>query len=65
MNFALKVEGMMCTHCKAKVEKACRALDGVDDVQVDLQEKTVTIFGEVSAETVSAAIAGAGYRVVG
>lgn len=65
MEYALKVEGMMCTHCKAKVEKVCKAIEGVESAQVDLHAKTVTISGSVPVETVSAAITGAGYQVVG
>ena len=35
----LSVDGMMCSHCAAKVEKGLKALKGVKDVKVDLAEK--------------------------
>ena len=37
----LSVDGMMCSHCAAKVEKGLKALKGVKDVKVDLAEKKV------------------------
>ena len=39
----LSVEGMMCMHCAAKVEKGLKAVKGVKEVEVDLQSKTVTV----------------------
>ena len=39
MTTVLKVEGMMCTHCKAMVEKVCKAVSGTEDAVVDLQAK--------------------------
>ena len=65
METVLKVEGMMCTHCKAMVEKVCKAVAGTEDAQVDLQAKTVTVTGSVSREALAAAITEAGYEVVG
>lgn len=65
MENVLKVEGMMCNHCKARVEKACKAVSGVEAVEVDLQSKQVTFTGNVSAEAVAKAITEAGYKVVG
>lgn len=37
--YILSVEGMMCGHCTARVEKALRAVEGVADVEVSLEEK--------------------------
>ena len=65
METVLKVEGMMCTHCKAMVEKVCKAVPGTEDAQVDLQAKTVTVTGQASREALAAAITEAGYEVVG
>ncbi|GAB6180555.1 copper chaperone CopZ [Desulfotomaculum defluvii] len=61
----LKVEGMSCGHCKAAVEKALRALSGVEDVKVDLEQKEVTVTGSAPKEELSKAIEEAGYDVVG
>ena len=34
MNKTMKIEGMMCTHCTGRVEKALAAIDGVDKVEM-------------------------------
>ncbi len=65
MTTVLKVEGMMCTHCKAMVEKVCKATPGTLDAQVDLQAKTVTVTGEADREALVKAITDAGYEVIG
>ena len=59
------VNGMMCNHCKAFVEKACKAVPGVETAEVDLAKKNVTITGTADVEAVKAAIVEAGYEVVG
>ena len=57
------IEGMMCPRCQAHVEKALNALEGVT-ATVDLAAGTATVQGEVSNETLTAAITEAGYTVV-
>ena len=64
METVLKVEGMMCTHCKAAVEKACKAVPGVTDVVVDLKGKTATVTGNADVAALKQAIIDAGYEVV-
>ena len=63
MKKTLTIEGMMCAHCAAHVEKALTALDGVDSVTVDLAGKTAVVTGDVSDETLKKAVADAGYQV--
>ena len=65
MQTIIKVEGMMCTHCKAMVEKVCKAVPGTQDAVVDLQAKTVTVTGNADREALVKAITDAGYEVVG
>ena len=65
METILKVEGMMCTHCKAMVEKVCKAVPGTQDAVVDLQAKTVTVTGNADREALAKAITDAGYEVIG
>jgi len=60
----IHVEGMMCPHCKARVETVCKAVTGVTDAVVDLQEKQVTVQGDGSLEEIKKAIIDAGYEVV-
>ena len=64
METVIKVEGMMCTHCKAMVEKVCKAVPGTVDAVVDLQKKQVTVTGEASLEALKKAITEAGYQVI-
>ena len=56
-----KVEGMMCNHCRANVEKALQQLEGVTSVEVDLTAGTAAIEGSVSDEEVINSITGIGY----
>ncbi len=65
MQTVIKVNGMMCTHCKARVESVCKAVQGTQDAVVDLQEKTVTVSGNADVEALKQAIVNAGYEVVG
>ncbi len=66
MNKVLKVEGMSCGHCKAAVEKALKAVDGVENAVVDLENKSadVTLAKEVSDDVLKKAVEDAGYEVV-
>ncbi|MBQ9844393.1 MAG: cadmium-translocating P-type ATPase [Oscillospiraceae bacterium] len=65
METVIKVEGMMCTHCKARVESVCKAVDGALDAVVDLQAKQVTVTGTASVEALKQAIVAAGYEIIG
>ena len=65
METGIKVEGMMCKHCKARVEQVCKEVPGVVDAEVDLAAKTVTVTGTADIAAVKKAIADAGYEVVG
>ena len=57
----LTVEGMSCGHCKNAVETALMDLEGVNQAEVDLDAKTVTIKYEgVSEANLTAAIENAG-----
>lgn len=64
METILKVNGMMCTHCKARVEKICCDIPGTIEAVVNLKEKTVTITGNPDINEVTKAITDAGYEVL-
>jgi len=64
METVIKVNGMMCVHCKARVEKVCKAVPGVEDAVVDLQAKNVTVTGNADIAAVKQAITDADYEVV-
>jgi Cu+-exporting ATPase len=65
MKTVLTVEGMMCKHCQAAVEKALSAVPGVESAVVDLEAKTATVTGKADTAALSAAVTEAGYDVVG
>lgn len=44
----ITIEGMMCEHCKEKVEKSLLELDNVTKVRISLKDKTATIYSSVS-----------------
>ena len=64
METVIMVDGMMCTHCKARVEQVCKAIPGVTDAVVDLQAKNVTVTGDADVSALKKAILDAGYEVV-
>ncbi len=60
----IRIEGMMCAHCCARVEKALKAVEGVESVTVDLAAKTAEVTGSASASALKKAVTDAGYQVV-
>ena len=42
------IEGMMCEHCKNKVETSLSSIDNVSKVKVNLKDKTATIYSTAS-----------------
>lgn len=66
MKKVMKVDGMMCDHCKMHVQKALEAVDGVQSVVVDLDKKqaTIELSEEVSDQVLSNAVKEAGYTPV-
>ena len=60
----LKINGMMCKHCVMHVEKALNAIEGVSDVNVNLEENQATLTADASLkDTLVKAVADAGYEV--
>ena len=62
MKTVLQVEGMMCGHCKAHVEKALLAVPGVESAEADLGKKTATVTGSADRAALIAAVKEAGYE---
>ncbi len=67
MKVTVKIEGMMCTHCKAHVEKAIAAIDGVTSVTADHMAGTATVEStrEIPQAELKAAVEAAGYTYLG
>lgn len=61
----VKIDGMTCNHCKMTVEKHLKALDGIDNVQVDLTTGTAEITGgSIDLHAVADAVNDLGYTYV-
>ena len=65
MKTTISIEGMMCGHCQARVEKALKEVAGVTEVTVSLENKNAVVTGEVSADVLKQAVVDAGYEVTG
>ena len=67
MKKTLKVEGMMCGHCEARVKKALEALPEVDEAVVSHEAGTaiVTLSAEVADEVLKNAVEAQDYKVTG
>lgn len=46
----LYIKGMMCDHCKMRVEKSLSALEGVKSVEVDLEKGTAEVISNKPLE---------------
>jgi copper-exporting ATPase len=66
MEKTLKIEGMVCGNCVKHVDKALREVQGVEQVEVILEDKSakVQMGYAVSDDVLKAAIEDAGYQVV-
>ena len=66
MKKVLTVEGMMCAHCQAHVQKALAGVEGVTEAVVDLESKkaTVTLAQDVADQVLLDAVTEAGYTPV-
>lgn len=62
MSTELKVEGMSCNNCKSHVEKALKAVAGVDKVEVNLQEGRATVEGSAPVDKLIEAVQEEGYQ---
>ncbi len=60
------VEGMMCAHCQAHVKKALDGVEGVEGVEVSLEDKkaVVELAKDVSDEVLMDAVKEAGYEAI-
>lgn len=65
MTRTMIIEGMMCSHCTGRVQKALEGIEGVTDVVMDLESKSaqLKLSAPVADETLRAAVTEAGYEV--
>jgi copper ion binding protein len=63
----INIEGMSCDHCRMAVTRAVSALEGVEAVEVSLENNTATVEFEenkLPLEAIKQAIQAQGYEVV-
>nr|MCR5816404.1 metal-transporting ATPase [Ruminococcus sp.] len=67
MTKTLKIEGMMCEHCEARVKKTLEAIDGIETAAPDHNANTavITLSKDVPIDTIKAAIEAQDYKFVG
>jgi copper chaperone len=62
-----KIGGMTCNDCKMKMETALRTMNGVENVQVDLNTGQATVSfdsARLRAEELRAMVSEAGYELI-
>ena len=66
MTRTMKIEGMMCGHCEARVKKTLEAIEGVASAQVSHTDGSaiVTLSAPVSDETLKSAVEAQDYKVL-
>lgn len=67
METTMKIEGMMCGHCEARVKKTLESIPGVISAEVSHEKGTAVVKtdGTVKTETLKSAVEEQGYKVVG
>lgn len=66
MTKTMKIEGMMCGHCEARVKKCLEALPEVNEAVVSHENGTavVTLRGDIAEDTLRKAVEEQDYKVV-
>lgn len=59
-----RIEGMMCTHCQAKVEQGIAAVEGVTSVSVDLEKGIALVEGTATEASIAAKVSSLGYELI-
>ena len=58
------IEGVKCGGCVAAVKEKLSKLDNVDNIEVNIQEKTIEVEGNVSKEELQAALVDTNFKIV-
>ena len=66
MTKTMKIEGMMCGHCEARVKKVLEKLEAVESAQVSHTEGTAVVIlkGEISKEELQKVVEDQDYTVI-
>ena len=63
----VKVNNMSCNHCKNRVEETLKSIAGIENAEVNLDEKLANVeyFGSIDEKEIEEKINDAGYEFVG
>ncbi len=64
-DYLVRIEGMTCQHCVMNVKKGLSSLDGVTEVDVNLETKSARVSGKVDTKLIYETIRQLGYTVKG
>ena len=64
VKFTIKIKGMMCPHCEARVRDALLSVEGVNSALVSHESGTAEVLCSCSENALTDAVSGAGYEVV-
>jgi P-type Cu+ transporter len=65
MTKTIRIDGMNCAHCAARIERALEALPGIKAwVSLEKKEATIESAGDVDERAIENAIADAGYTML-
>ena len=67
MKKTIKIEGLMCSHCDARVKKALEAVPGVASANADHEkgQAVVELFADIGDDALKAAVEAQDYKVLG
>ena len=58
------IKGVKCGGCVVVVKEKLSKLDNVDNVEINIQEKTIVVEGDISKEDLQAALEGTNFKIV-
>ena len=58
------IEGVKCGGCVATVKERLSKLDNVDNIEINIQEKTIEVEGTASKEDLQAALVETNFKIV-
>lgn len=58
------IEGVKCGGCVATVKERLSKLDNVDNIEINIQEKSIVVEGNASKEELQAALSDTNYKIV-
>ena len=60
----VSIKGMSCKHCVASVKKALEEIQGISNIEVNLDNAEASYDGEVEAKVIKEGIAKIGFEVI-